>query len=157
MAATDYTTGSAYVNTASPNYVISSPATATWTAGMVGRSIQFTDDGFWYEISTLASPTQIIVKRNISQAISEGAYTISELIPLPYGYQDLPLYGALFIYFNARKDQIAQAREWERQYQAGLEKLLRRDAKSVGTVFTKSDLEDMVGLYNINDFPEDIS
>jgi len=155
--ATDYTTGSAYVTSASPTYVTASPSTVAWSSPMIGRHIQFEDDGFWYEIDNVVSTTSLRIKRGASIPMDWSDYTISELVPLPYGHQDLPLYGALASYYQNKEGSIDQAREWERQYQEGLARLLRRDAKSVGTVIEKSDLEETVGLYNINDYPEDIS
>ncbi len=157
LAATDYTTGSAYTTSASPTYVTASPSSVAWSSPMIGRFIQFEDDGFWYEIDNVVSTTSLRIKRGASIPMDWSDYTISELMPLPYGYQDLPLWFALATYFQGRKDQIPQAREYERMAKEGLEQLLRRDAKSVGTLLTKSDLEEITGLYDINQFPEDIS
>ena len=149
-----YATGSPYVTTASPTYVTASPSTGTaWTSAMEDRHIKFDTDGPWYAIKTVSSPSELIVERNISQAIDGSDYTISELISLPYGYDSLPLYGALSVYFQARKENIAQAREWERQYKEGLRDLLRRDAKSVGNVIEKEEMETIL---DINAFPTDL-
>ena len=155
-SATDYTTGSAYTTSASPTKVTGSPTTIVWASAMVGRFIQL-EDGFWYEIDNVITTYQLIIARDASKVMTGSDYTISELVPLPYGYSDLPLYGALANYYQNKEGSIDQAREWERQYREGLERLLRRDAKSVGTVFEKSDLEDIIGLYDINKWPEDIS
>ncbi len=158
LAADAYTTGSPYVTTASPTYVTASPSSGTaWTSAMEDRHIKFDTDGHWYAIKTVSSPSELIVERDINQAINGSDYQISELIPLPYGYEQIPLWFALAFYFQGRKDNINQAREYERIAKEDLAQLLRRDAKSVNMVLEKEELDDIVGLYNINCWPEDIS
>ena len=156
LGESDYTTGSPYVTTGSPTIVVSSPTTTTaWTSSMEDRHIQFGSDGYWYPIDTVASASQLTVSRAVNQAISgdDATYKISEMIPLPYGYDDLPLYGALFVYFNQKQESIEQAREYERLYREGLQNLLRRDAKSVGNVLEKDDLRNIV---DVNRYPTDL-
>jgi len=155
FSADDYATGVISVTTASPTYVTASPASVAWTSAMVGRFIQPTTDGYWYEIDAVASPTQLTVIRKVRGAITYGAYNIAEMIPLPYGFQDIPLWFALAVYYQSKEGSINQAREWERQAKEGLGDLLRRDSKSVGNVLEKEDLAEME--ININDYPDSVS
>ena len=157
FSADDYATGVISVTAASPTIVTASPTTVAWTSAMVGRFIQPTTDGYFYEIENVASPTQLTVIKEIRGAITYGAYNIAEMIPLPYGFTDLPLWFALATYYQGKEGSINQAREWERQAKEGLGDLLRRDAKSVGNVLEKSDLEEMEGLINPNDYPDSVS
>lgn len=153
LSVVDYTTGTVTISAGATAVVGSG---TTFTAAMVGRFIKFTDDGYWYEISAFTNATNITIKREARTAIAGGAYTISELIPLPFGFSDIPLWWALAIYFQSIEN-AAQAREYERMYKDGLMELLRRDAKSTGNVLTKSDIESFIGLVDINDYPQDIS
>ncbi len=157
FSADDYATGVISVTTASPTIVTASPTTVAWTSAMVGRFIQPTDDGYFYEIESVASPTQLTVVKKIRGAVTYGAYNIAEMIPLPYGFESLPLWFALAIYYQSKEGSINQAREYERMAKEGLSDLLRRDAKSVGNIIEKSDLEEMTSSININDYPSDVS
>jgi len=153
LSATDYVTGT--VSVSAGGTAVTGSGT-TFTAAMVGRFIKFTDDGYWYEISAFTDTTHITIKREARVAISGGAYTISELIPLPFGFGDIPLWSALAMYFQSIEEP-SQAREYQNMALKGLEELLRRDAKTTGNVLTKSDIESFIDLVDPNKYPQDIS
>lgn len=153
LSVADYTTGTVSVSAEGTAVV---GVGTTFTAAMVGRFIKFTDDGYWYEISAFTDTTHITIKREARVAIAGGAFTIAEMIPLPFGFSDIPLWWTLAIYFQSIENPV-QAREYERMYKEGLGELLRRDAKTTGQVLTKSDVESFIGLVDINKYPQDIS
>ena len=154
LSATDYETGTISVTTPYTTAVVgsTSPATA-FVAAMVGRHIVPTDDGYAYEIESVESISAMTVKREIRMTLSGSAFKISELIPLPFGFQDIPLWFALSIYFQSKEGSIDQSREYERMAREGLVELLRRDVKSTGNVLTKQDTEELEGIIDINKYP----
>ena len=158
LGAADYETGTVSVTTSYTTAVVGSTSPATvWVAAMVGRHIIPTDDGFAYEIESVESASALTTVRKVRMALSGSAYKIAELIPLPFGFQDIPLWFALAVYFQSKEGQIAQSREYERMAREGLAELLRRDAKSTGSVLIKSDLEEFEGLIDVNKYPLDMS
>ena len=158
LAAADYATGTVSVTTPYTTAMVgsTSPATA-WVAAMVGRHIIPTDDGYAYEIKSVESVSALTTVREVRMALSGSAYKIAELIPLPFGFQDVPLWFALAVYFQSKEGSINQSREYERMAREGLAELLRRDAKSTGGVLIKSDLEKFEGLIDVNKYPLDMS
>ena len=158
LGAADYETGTVSVTTPYTTAVVGSTSPATvWVAAMVGKHLIPTDDGYAYEISAVGSPTSITTVREVRMTLSESAYKIAELIPLPFGFQDIPLWFALSIYFQSKEGSINQSREYERMAREGLAELLRRDAKSTGSILTKTELEEVEGLIDVNKYPLDMS
>lgn len=154
LGVNDYDTGTVSVSV--EDTAVTGVGTS-WTSSMVGRYIQFEDDGYWYEILAVTDTTHLTIKREARIAVTEGDYKIAELIPLPFGFEDIPLWWALAIYFQQKEGGINQAREYERMAKEGLVELLRRDAKTTGQVLEKSDLEEVTGLVDPNKYPLDIS
>jgi len=157
LGATDYETGTISVTTPYTTAVVgsTSPATA-FVDAMVGRHIIPEDDGYAYEIESVESVSALTTVREIRMTLSGSAYKIAEIIPLPFGFQDIPLWFALATYFQKKEGSIDEAREYERMARDGLNELIRRDAKSTGSVLTKSDYADINGLIDINKYPTDM-
>lgn len=116
LAVADYTTGGVQTATNGSTAVV---GTATvWHTGMggtttfkLGRWLRITQgdtansgDDEWYEISLANSATTItLVKPYLGASISSGAgasYAIGQVSPLPDGYQELPIYRAVQIYYS---------------------------------------------------------
>jgi len=152
--ANDYATGTITVTARSKDAL---GIGTTFTSAMVGRFITFDDDPYFYEIASFTDATHVTLKRETRLAITSGDYDIVEVIPLPDGYEDIPLWGALANYFQVNEDPT-QAREYERMYKEGIVELERRDAKTTGNVMTKETMGiDEGGLIDINRWPQDIS
>lgn len=117
LSIADYTTGSIVSVAAGGTAVVGSGT--TWTAKMAGRYIRFTDsdtantgDGEWYEISAVGSTTTLtLAKPYLGTAISAGsaAYAIGQMSPLPDGYQEIPIYRAVALYYS-KNDKVKSAK-----------------------------------------------
>lgn len=148
---TDYSTGSVTVSSAG---TIFTGNNTTWHAGMVGRYLQVTDtntaiDDYWFEITNFSSATTVSVKEVSPNAVSGGTYTISELVPLPDGFESLPLWYSLFHYYQM-KEKPTLAREYERFYNDGVLDLLARDSRSVTGLIEK---QAPITMYDVNANP----
>jgi len=137
LGASDYSTGTCGVSTNGTVWT----GSGVWTSDMAGRYIQTTNsitplDGFWFEIDSVASGgTTLYTKELAPNATGSATYKICELIPLPDGFEDLPLWFALGHYHKVREN-IPLAREYERLYQEGTSDLMKRDSG-----FTKNLIE----------------
>lgn len=110
----DNTTGTITTATTGSTTVVGSGT--SWHALMAGRFIRITEadsansgDDEWYEIASVTNTTTIVlVKPYLGASIAAGsaALTIGQTIPLPDGYQEIPIYRAVQIYYS----KIDQAR-----------------------------------------------
>lgn len=127
LSATDYTTGTVTVTSASTT--VTGAGTA-WTTNMAGRWLNVpmttsnttTGDDEWYQISSVASATSLTLYNAYQggTATSPSAgYTIGEVPILPEDYQDLPLYRALYVYYNTVGDDKDRANENKVLYDEG--------------------------------------
>ena len=157
LSVADYAVGTITTSPAYSTAIVSTSPLTAWTVAMIGRHLVPTDDGYAYEIESVETASALTVKREVRLKLANSAYNIAEMIPLPFGFEDLPLWFALGVYFQSKEGQITQAREYERMAREGLEQLLRRDAKSTNSILTRSDLADVGGLVDINRFPDLIS
>ena len=122
-----------------------------FTDDMIDMYIQFEDEPYWEKITKWYSTTSIATERASRTARDDDSYTISQMIPLPYGYEDVPLHWALEVYFES-KENPAQAKMWREMRMEGLNELLRRDAKSTGNIIEKSDTVNTI--IDVNKYPE---
>jgi len=132
FSVSDYSTGS--VSCSSSGTFFTGVGTS-WGTPMEGRYIKVSSgissmDGFWFEIDSVGSTTNLVVKELIPEAVSEGTYVISELMPFPEGFEDLPLWYSLEKYYRFRQD-TSLAREYKTMYEEGISDLKRRDSKTV--------------------------
>jgi hypothetical protein len=105
MTIEDYTTGT--VTLANDDATVTGAGT-TFTAAMVGRWFQGTNDQYWYRISSFTSTTALELERNFEG--TSGAtlsYTIGETPELPPEVHELIPHGAAAQFFTARKDFAA--------------------------------------------------
>jgi len=147
----DYATGTASRSAASKSVRGTS---TVWTWEMRGRYIKFENDPYWDEIASVESGTTLTTRREGRTATDDGDYKISEVISLPFGHEDLPLWWALELYFT-QKESPQMASYYKGLRIEGLDRLDRSDSKSTGNVLTKSlEKED---IRDVNKFPLDMS
>lgn len=113
LSIADYTTGTILTLAASGTTVTG--GSTVWTAPMAGRFMRITysdtantGDGHWYEISSVASNTSLVLSRAYGgTAIATGtaAYTIGQMPLLPEFCHDAPVYGAAATYWDKEGDE----------------------------------------------------
>ena len=137
FGATDYTTGTVAVTNGSKAVVGTS---TVWTSDMVGRYLKVSN--YWYEIASVTDNTHLTLLTEYGEDTASGAsYTIAELVPLPEGFENLPLWGALSVYFQSRDmaGARAQATQYLALYQQGLDQLYKRDSKTTGDILRQTE------------------
>lgn len=152
LSIADYTTGG--VLTASTTTAIAGTSTV-WTTSMAGRYLRITEsdtankgDGFWYEISSVASNTALtLVKPYEGTAITAGnaAYTIGQMPVLPEAYHVLPLFYAAWQYFLQNGD--ARAASYKLQY----DEMLGQMTREFGSASESMVIDPGFGSYNVID------
>lgn len=147
LSVADYTTGTVDVITNGATTVTGSGT--TWTTPMAGRWIKITPgntatssgDGMWYKIASVASATSLTLSRAYQgTSLTTGAsaaYTIGQMSLLPEAHQQLPLWGALELYFTSVQPEPDRATMYKRMYAEGLKKLSEDEgAPSVSPVLS---------------------
>lgn len=155
LSQADYTTGTVAVTNGSPT--ITGTGT-TFVANMVNRWIRVTapdGDEQWYQIKTFTSTTSLTLYNNYTGNTASGAaYTIGEAPILPEDYQDLPLYRALYIYYNSIVPDKGRAELWKNLYEEGYAMLQSEyGEKTTNVALTDTDAP----VYNPNLFVRSIS
>lgn len=136
----DYTTGTATATNGSSTITGSG---TTWTSAMVGRYIKITD--YWYKITAVGSTTSLTIQGEFGEdTVSGASYTIAELVPLS-GFENLPLYKALWVYFQSRDTAGArqQANQYLALYEKGLDDLFNTDSKTTSNVLEQTSVENI--------------
>jgi len=135
----DYTTGTVSVTKGSSTITGSG---TSWTSSMVGRYIKVTD--YWYKITAVSSATSLTIQGEFGEDdVSGGSYTIAELVPLMEGFENLPLWKALSIYFQSRDTAGSriQANEYKKLYTEGLEEMIAADKKTTNNILEQTEIE----------------
>jgi|2_EtaG_2_1085320.scaffolds.fasta_scaffold08924_3 hypothetical protein len=135
MSAADYTTGniSAIANGAT---TVTGSGT-TFTSAMVGRFINITSDGYWYEIDTFTNTTTIDTKKNFAGttiAAGSEAYTIGEMPLIPEAYHELLIWRPTALYYM-QKGEEATAKNFWMQYDGGYSIGVRKDPGAMLDMF----------------------
>ena len=101
-------------------------AGTTFTAAMVGRYFQTTNDQYWYRIAAYTSAT-VVTLENVFEGASGSlqAYSISEAFALPEDLQILPVYYALAHYYQIKKSEGDERKFWT-LFRLGLEEGKKR-------------------------------
>jgi hypothetical protein len=133
LSVADYTTGTVSVTTATTTVTGSG---TSWKTNMANRWINIpltssdttSGDDEWYQIASVASATSLTLNNPYTgQTVSGGTHIIGEVSILPEDFQDLPLYRALYIYFNtigsAQPNAVARANEFKSLYDEGYKRL----------------------------------
>lgn len=75
-------------------------------------------DGRWYQIGSYVSGTEVKLYDNYrGPTVSSADYIIGEAPILPEDYQDIPLYRALWIYYNTIVPEPGQAKMFQEMYE----------------------------------------
>ena len=138
LSVADYVTGT-ITNIADSTAIVGT--LTVWNKRMIGRYVQITSTDtilgdYWFEIVDVTDTTHLTVREKIPVAITGANYTIAEMIPFPDGFEDIPLWYALSIYYQMREAPVL-GREYERMYKEGIEDLERRDSRSAVDVLEK--------------------
>lgn len=143
MTQDDYTTGTITTLTNGASSVTGSGT--TWTAGFVGRSLNITSDGYWYEILTRASNTSVTLKKTFQgTSISAGseAYTIGEMPTIPEAYHELMVWRPTALYWQQKKEMDKADFYWKLYNQ--MEKRFIEDrASKVESAIINPQLQEM--------------
>lgn len=104
----DFTSGSITVSNGSPNGTTVTHSGTGFTQSMVGRWLQVTDgtDGRWYRIGAYVS-SSVITLENYYEGIAGAGreFRIGEIMKIPNGYQDAPVFFALERFYIGQNDQ----------------------------------------------------
>jgi len=114
-----------------------------------------TGDGEWYQISAVASDTSLtLVNAYAGQTTAGAAITIGDVPILPEDYQDMPLYRALYIYYNS----IVPDKNLALMYKSFYDDRYVELAAKYGSKDYSPVLTDMEApVYNPNLFPRNLS
>lgn len=152
----DYITGTVSVTNNTPTLVFSG---STLVSDMVNRWVRITapaGDEQWYQIEAVNVGTSTITLYNnyTGNTVSSGTFTIGEMPILAEDYQDLPLYRALYIYFNSIVPNPQKATMYKALYDAGYEMLNQEyGEKTTSPVLLDTDAP----VYNPNLFVSSIT
>jgi len=105
MAQDDYTTGT--ITTLANDGIVLTGSSSEWDATFAGRQFKINAYPIWYPILSYTSATSLtLAKPYQGTAISAGsaAYTIGEFSRLPPSMHILPVYYAVAMYYNTKKD-----------------------------------------------------
>lgn len=159
MGSADYVIGT--ITTTANSTTITGAGTA-WTADMVGRYIQIVGatvsntpmDGYWFEIVTVTNATTLVVKQSPPNSGTLLNYQISELIPLPDGFEDIPLYFALAEYYGKR-EKDPRSMKYQTLYQNRIDEMFKRDSRTVNDIMEKQVKP--IGVQDVNRYPMNLS
>lgn len=133
----DYITGTA---TVAANGTAVTGTGTSWTTSMVGRQFQVTNgsDGQFYEISSVASSTSMVLKTPYNgNSVSGVSYRIAQVFIFPGEYDDVPVDYALGRFFEFRNNPN-RATYHTLRYTAAVQDALRRySSSSTSSVITE--------------------
>lgn len=122
----------------------------TFTVGMVGSFIRFTDgDDEWYEIGSFTNTTEIDLVKNYDAgtAVSGSAFIIGEVSLIPEQYQEASVFRATAIYWDMQGDPGKANAFWQ-LYDGGFEKGIANERRGViGDMLLESS-EKVEGAYS---------
>lgn len=161
LSVADYTTGTVTVTNGSTTVTGAGTTFAKWMAqsGWIRVTRTATDassgDGEWYQIASFTSATSIsLVNAYTGNTATGAAITIGDVPILPEDYQDMPLYRALYIYFNSIVPDPDRAKLYKDFYDTRYFELNSKyGAKDYSPVLTDVNTP----VYNPNLFPRNLS
>jgi len=95
-------------------------AWSTATGGLAGRYLKITNDGQWYEIASITDATNLeLIKKYQGTAITAGtsAYIIGQMPVTPGPTHHIPVYFALWHYFEGYKKDATYGAIYKNQYE----------------------------------------
>lgn len=152
----DYTTGTVTMTAGSAAVA---GAGTTFTANMVGRSLNVTDgsaDGMWYKIATYVGAGSITLDNNYGGSSGGGkSFLIGEVSQLPEDTHEYPLDYAMWQYSKSRRDPGA-AKEYKAIWDDDLATARKRYARKTSSrvIHGKTPIILATGL---NQLPSNIS
>lgn len=109
MTMDDFTTGTVTVTEGDTTLTHSDTG---FIPAMVGTWLQITDgtDGRWYRVSAYVS-SSVLTLENYFEGVSGAgrAFRLGQIMQIPQGYQDAPVYDALKLYSLSQKDKVSAA------------------------------------------------
>lgn len=150
LSIADYTTGGILTLAAGGTAVTGT--TTSWATSMAGRFLCITEsdtankgDGEEYEISSVASTTALtLVKPYSGTAISSGnaAYTIGQCSIIPPDYRDVPVIGAVIMYYMTIKPETDLAQGFKDLYLDRFNEMVADyGQKSTSPVLNEEDID----------------
>jgi hypothetical protein len=153
LSIADYTTGNILTAAnASPSIV----GTGTsWALSMAGRYLEITEsdtankgDGEIYEISAAPTATTITLVKNYNgTAITAGAaaYIIGQCSIIPESYRDVPILGAIVLYYKTIKPETDLAQAFKDEYLDRFnEMVVDYGQKSTSPVLDDGGIDDLI-------------
>lgn len=114
---TDYTTGTI---TATNNSQTITGAGTTFTAGMIGRWLQVTNDGYWYRISAFTDTTHVTLETSYEGTTASGqTYTIGESPEIPEELHDTLSAGVVADYYAGLRQDVEKGTWWNNVFWTG--------------------------------------
>lgn len=133
----DYTTGTI---TVTDGAVAITHSAAGFTPQMVGRWMQVTDgtDGKWYRVASYTSASQLNLE-NYYEGISGTGRTfrLGEVMNIPQGYHDAPVFYALELYYLGKQDK-ASAADYAGRFERKVKSARTTYGRSTSNLGTKS-------------------
>lgn len=109
----------------------------------------------WYQIGSVTSATVLNLSNSyLGATVAAGTFTIGDVPILPEDYQDMPLYRALYIYYNSIVVDVNRAKMYKAMYDARYEEL---SAKYGSKDYSPVLVDINTGVYNPNLFPRNLS
>lgn len=137
MTQADFTTGTVTVTNGATS--ITHSATG-FTPQMVGRWLQVTDgtDGNWYKVVSYNSPSSVSIE-NYYQGISGSgrAFRIGEVMDLPQGYHDAPVFYALELYYLSKQSK-GDAEDYKQRFDRKVKSARETYGRSTSDYSTRS-------------------
>lgn len=135
----DFTSGTVTVTEGSTT--ITHSATG-FVPSMVGRMFQVTDgtDGNWYRVATYNSSSSLDLENVYQGASNPGkSFRIGQVMKIPQGYQDAPVYFALGRYYLGRNDQSSAA-VYDNRFDAKLKSAKETYGRSTSRLGVKNSM-----------------
>lgn len=155
MTADNYTTGTITTATNGSTAIVGSGT--SWTSGLAGQFFK-TDDGQWYEISSIDSTTTLtLVRAYLGTSIAAGSstYTIGEMMRIPGPTHQGPVYFACYMYYTGFKKDKNYGAHYKALYETELESAISSYNNRFTTDYIPSQYKTHQGytFTNPNDFP----
>jgi len=138
LTTADVTTGTVTVTN---NDATVTHSGTSFTALMVGRWFQATQDGYWYRIASFTDTANIELESVFEGSSGSSlAYTIGQSPELPEEMGILLSYGATADYFRGPRKDPKTANEWEAMYIRGLGAAKKRYASRSNSALVRRNM-----------------
>lgn len=124
LSIADYITGGILTATLDSASIVG--ISTVWATSMAGRVLQIAEsdttlkgDGYWYDIASVESATEITLTQlytGTSIVAGDADYTIGQVSIIPEEYQDVPILGAVYMYYKTIKPETDLAKEFKDEF-----------------------------------------